>query len=277
MGLPGERLLADLLKRGRVTWAEHDAAAVAFYGPRHSHPDEHHFSYLQRGQTSIKLGERVMRVEAGMALFCPAGLVHDAPRLSRPEDYLDLLELKFALPGKPELPAAVIVAWPDEFVSVFRGLIREFRMNLRHRNLVLRSHLAHLAALCLRSDARGCPNLPRSLARIKRYRACSEQAILLMRQRFTEPLSLADLAGELGVSVSTLSHAFKAHTGLSPMRYLIDYRLSKALSLMASTDLKLAAIATNTGFAGEYYLSRAFQRRYGLPPRRYVEVAARRG
>ncbi len=270
------RFLHEVLKQGKVSWADHAVAATAFYGSRHVHASEHHLSYLQRGLAWMQAGSRSFQIKAGMAVFCPARVTHDARPLAGPEDYLDLLELKFVLPGRPRLPNVAVIASPNEFVGAFKALIAEFRLNRPYRELLLRMHLTHLLALYLRSLAAHESIPAKSVARVRRERTLVESAMKIMHARYDQRITIPALALELGVSASSFAHVFTSQTGLSPLRYLADYRLSRALALMTNTDLKLAAIAEMTGFCGEFHLSHAFRKRYGLSPRRYAAIAANR-
>jgi AraC family transcriptional regulator len=65
---------------------------------------------------------------------------------------------------------------------------------------------------------------------------------------------------------------FRRSTGTSPHRYVLRRRLEQARSLIATTAMPLAEVASATGFASQSHLSDAFLRRYGRTP-----GAARRG
>jgi AraC-like DNA-binding protein len=54
--------------------------------------------------------------------------------------------------------------------------------------------------------------------------------------------------------------------GLSPIRYLTEWRMHLATGLLASTDLTVAQIARRTGYDSQEAFSRAFKRRMGDAP-----------
>lgn len=69
----------------------------------------------------------------------------------------------------------------------------------------------------------------------------------------------------------------KQLTGLSPGKYLLRFRLNKALSLLRSTDYSIGKIAEKTGFASHNNFARAFRREFGHSPKqerckRYVAL-----
>ncbi len=89
----------------------------------------------------------------------------------------------------------------------------------------------------------------------------------LMLAHIAEPYSRAQLAAELGVSVSTLSHRYSEQTGRSIMQRRMELRLDQAASLLSS-GLTLDRIAAMTGFSSGFHLSRAFKQRFGTAPRK---------
>jgi AraC-like DNA-binding protein len=94
-----------------------------------------------------------------------------------------------------------------------------------------------------------------------------------LHDRLAEPLTLADLAADLHMSVSTLCHRYQAETGLSPMAERLRRRLALAQSLLLK-GRPLKIIAQDTGFCDPYHLSKAFKRLMGLSPRAFVRSLA---
>ncbi len=93
-----------------------------------------------------------------------------------------------------------------------------------------------------------------------------KSAITRIQNEFERDLDVKLLARELGVSYSWLRHTFTAHTGLSPHQYLLEFRLVRARSLLAETDLPIKEIATQTGFPDELYFSRFFRKKLNVTP-----------
>ena len=88
----------------------------------------------------------------------------------------------------------------------------------------------------------------------------------------TAPLSLADLAGDAGVSRYRLLRAFARELGLTPHAYIVQRRLAHARrQILAGTAL--ADVAAACGFYDQSHLNRCFVRQFGVTPRRYRERA----
>ena len=86
----------------------------------------------------------------------------------------------------------------------------------------------------------------------------------------TEPLSLAELARDSGVSRYQFIRAFARELGLTPHAYIVQRRLSHARRLILAGQA-LAEVATCCGFSDQSHLHRCFVRQFGITPRRYRE------
>jgi len=78
--------------------------------------------------------------------------------------------------------------------------------------------------------------------------------------------TVADLAMEAAVSRSLLDSRFRDVLGLSPIRYVKEWRMRVAQDLLATTEVKVAAIAKRVGYDSEEAFSRAFKRAQGQSP-----------
>jgi len=81
-----------------------------------------------------------------------------------------------------------------------------------------------------------------------------------------EDWSVATLARRVGVSRSVLAERFKRLLDQPPMHYLAGWRLQLAAQQMKTSELPMKTIADRAGYESEAAFSRAFKRRFGLPP-----------
>jgi len=72
-------------------------------------------------------------------------------------------------------------------------------------------------------------------------------------------LSLADLAGIVGVSAYHLSRTFRAVTGLTLSSYRIKLRARRALERLAEGERDLARLAAELGFSDQAHLTRTLR------------------
>ena len=81
-----------------------------------------------------------------------------------------------------------------------------------------------------------------------------------------EPAPLARLASLAAMSESTLTRAFRANTGLTPLQYQQRVRLEMAASLMRDHRLTLEVVAERCGFADVRHFRRLWTGAFGQPP-----------
>jgi AraC family transcriptional regulator len=91
----------------------------------------------------------------------------------------------------------------------------------------------------------------------------------------TRPLSLRELAAGACISTGYLSRVFRRHYGIGPVAAFELLRLARAATLLARSNLSVAAVAHDCGFANPYHFSRRFHRIYGQPPARYRHASPR--
>ena len=96
-------------------------------------------------------------------------------------------------------------------------------------------------------------------------------AIEQLRNEFDQPLQVEDMAQELGMSVSSFYHHFKAVTAMSPLQYQKQIRLQEARRLMLGEGLDAASAGYRVGYNDPSHFSREYKRLFGLPPLRDVE------
>lgn len=96
-----------------------------------------------------------------------------------------------------------------------------------------------------------------------------EQAAEILRAEFRRPPSASGLGSELGVSPTRLARGFRARFGESLGSYARNARLDWAADRLLGSDVGLARVAYEAGFADQSHLTRAFTARYGVPPGRF--------
>jgi AraC-like DNA-binding protein len=98
-----------------------------------------------------------------------------------------------------------------------------------------------------------------------------------VRANLGRAVTIADIAEELGYSVSHLRAVFRDRLGVSLGKYMRESRLSEAAQLLQSSDLNVSDIGERCGFESLYAFSRAFRKAYGIPPRTYRQLVQEGG
>ncbi|KIC09093.1 AraC family transcriptional regulator [Leisingera sp. ANG-M1] len=94
------------------------------------------------------------------------------------------------------------------------------------------------------------------------------KAIEIMEQHLETPVTIPELCRLAGVSQRQLNRLFQDCVRTSPQLYYRDIRLDRARGLVTQTELRMSEIALASGFASQVHFSRAYKKRFGLPPAR---------
>ncbi len=96
----------------------------------------------------------------------------------------------------------------------------------------------------------------------KGRRAQLQVMMQFIHANYKRQIALKDIAECVHISESRALQLFRQGIRLSPVAYLIQYRLKRAADLLESTDKAVAAIAFETGFSDAGYFCRTFRKHY---------------
>ncbi|MFP9137509.1 cupin domain-containing protein [Devosia sp. XGJD_8] len=91
-------------------------------------------------------------------------------------------------------------------------------------------------------------------------------ALALMHRRPERSWSVAELAGEAGMSRSAFSARFTDLVGQPVMQYLAQWRLHLARAQLLESRDPVGAVARRAGYESEAAFGRAFKQFFGVPP-----------
>ena len=92
------------------------------------------------------------------------------------------------------------------------------------------------------------------------------KARLRIREELESPLTIQQVADDLGMSYSNFRKLFKEYTGLSPATYQQDLRLQRAKELLTTTNMSIKEIAYQLNFDSPDYFSAKFKIKTGRKP-----------
>lgn len=206
--------------------------------------------------------ERLEHRDAGVAVFFdPAALGEDA-RSPWPAWRSHPLLFPF-LHGQPggllrlTVPAVRRPAWD--------AAIRSIETELSARQDGYRqATLAHLTLLLIDLARLAGP----VVAELRRSgEPLLAEVFAVIDRRHAEPLSLSDVAAELGMTPGHLTTVVRRRTGRTVGEWIAERRMATARGLLAETDLPIAEVARRVGMTDPGYFSRLFGREHGVSPR----------
>lgn len=92
------------------------------------------------------------------------------------------------------------------------------------------------------------------------------RTLALMHRQPEHDWSVADLAGEAGMSRSAFSARFTELVGQPAMQYLAQWRLHLARAQLLETREPVSTVASRAGYQSEAAFGRAFKQFFGTPP-----------
>jgi AraC family transcriptional regulator, transcriptional activator of pobA len=101
------------------------------------------------------------------------------------------------------------------------------------------------------------------------------EAFAVIDQRHTEPLSLRDVAREVGMTPGHLTTIVRRRTGRTVQDWIVERRMAEARNLLSETDIPIQEVARRVGIPDAGYFSRLFRRTHGTSPRGWRIRSAR--
>ena len=84
-------------------------------------------------------------------------------------------------------------------------------------------------------------------------------------------LSVASVAEHFCFSPSYLTRLFKEQEGLTPIQFIDETRMKKAIELLNHRTLTVNQIAEAVGYKNQFYFTKRFKRYFGMPPTKYKQ------
>jgi AraC-like DNA-binding protein len=94
-------------------------------------------------------------------------------------------------------------------------------------------------------------------------------ALSAIHDRVNTPWTVESLAEAAGMSRSAFAARFKGLLGQTPLEYVTEWRMQKAMPLLQQRDKKLIDVARSVGYESDAAFSKAFKRVVGANPSDY--------
>jgi len=253
-------------------------------------PHGHRFyelMFLESGRGHHRVGGRRAEVRAGDVLVIAPGEVHDARGMAGSEGWLLLFEAAALDPSRTD--AQVFTALPE---LVLLGFVRpgerggdgghfhvataergrwsarfaELHAELARPRLGYEVSARALLTLILIDAARLAAE-SEQLAKVPpQARPLLARVFQLIESRFHRPISLQDVAKEVGRSPAHLTTLVKRQTGRSVLEWIIERRMAEARRLLVETELEVGDIGQRVSYLDAGYFIRQFRKVNGATP-----------
>lgn len=105
--------------------------------------------------------------------------------------------------------------------------------------------------------------------RVQRDGERIKKMLQYVQAHYMEELQVAEIAESASVSASECLRCFRNTIGITPMQYVIQFRVEKAAVLLTDTEMKITEIGAQCGFLEMSYFARTFRRVKGCTPSEY--------
>jgi AraC family transcriptional regulator, melibiose operon regulatory protein len=252
---------------------------------RPDHHNEVELNLLESGWVVYLLGGRKVRIEAGRLSIFWAAIPHQIIEFGTETEYFVAtipfpFFLQYRLPDsfvQPLLRGEVHSEPPPGLGSLDQLLFARWEADLQKpreetKDIVLLEMEARLrrmaAALPAASAAKG-KGRHRHLNLQEGGLNNVEQMACLIAQRYTEPLTVEQIAAAVGLHPNYAMSLFRKAFGTTLIEYLTHHRVSHAQRLLATSDEKIVDVAYESGFNSISRFNEAFRRACGCSPREY--------
>lgn len=93
--------------------------------------------------------------------------------------------------------------------------------------------------------------------------------IQYLKKNYAYEITLSELANLIPMSEGQFCRVFKQYMKMSPMQYLLRFRILQSCRLLQETDKKIGEIANLTGFNNISYFNKVFLKTIGCTPKEY--------
>lgn len=90
-----------------------------------------------------------------------------------------------------------------------------------------------------------------------------------LRDNLSHQWTVDEMASLVGLGHTAFSEKVKNFTGFSPLNYLINIRISKAINLLKRQEANVTEIALDTGFYSSQHFATTFKKLTGYSPREF--------
>ena len=255
--------------------------------PPHWH-DEFELVVITEGRVRVRIAGREFLLSAGDGYFTNSGILHAAVLMTRSGHQHamvfsphmiscgpDLVWKSCVIPvlNNPRLPyirLTAAVPWQKDILAMAENAWQYGAYEKKDYPIHVRHLLSQVFALIV-SNAETVESESAYTDKYQRDELRVKKALLFIEKNYGTSITLDEIASSASIGVSTCLRLFSTVLGTTPIRYLMEYRLQKAVEeLNHPGDRSIAEIAYSCGFTDASYVNRGFQKAYGTTPSKHM-------
>ena len=245
--------------------------------------NEFELIYIQEGSVTCHINQTAYTLAAGEGMMINSGALHrftsghygiitnsifSSVFLAASDS---LIYRKYIMPLEKSDKACVVFredgAWQSRILSLLDTLFAKLSEPERNE-LWIRNQVSEVWLLMMENlnreelrekETAGGNNAGRVLQIMMQY----------IQTHYELPITLADIAGAGNISKNTALRYFREQIRISPVEYLIQYRIRMACKMLRETSEKIAYISVCAGYDNISYFNRSFKKYVGKTPMQY--------
>lgn len=99
--------------------------------------------------------------------------------------------------------------------------------------------------------------------------AAFQKALDYVHTHYADHLTIREIAGSVPINKNLLTSLFNKYTNMPPMKYLSEYRLNIARSMLLHTDKRVSDISIDVGYNQLSHFIEQFRINYGMSPLKF--------
>ena len=284
----GRELLTYGTKDYPIAFFDDDLTRVSV--PYHWH-DELELVILTEGSVRVRIAGSEFTLKAGDGFFANSGILHAetlttptghqhalvfSPRIISPCE--DLVWKKYVMPvlGNPQIPFLWLkasVPWHKEILNLGETAWNQGAYETKDHPLEVRFSLSKVFS-CIADHMEDMEKESPYTSAFQRDELRIKKILVYIENNYGANVTLNDIAKSANISASTCLRLFSTVLGTTPIKYLMTFRLQKAVEeLKRANGRSISDIAFSCGFSDASYFNRCFRKEYGVTPSDYISKA----
>lgn len=257
--LPDEELPIQLTNNRK------NYASEIFFSHWHEHIEMH---YIVQGMADFHMGQQCYQVQQGDLLIINSNELHNGYCTSAPYSadviIFNIPDLSAELAKKNYIFQPLIRS--DATIrELITRIFQEQQLQQPGYKQLCRALVLELFVYLSRNYV--LQSLPER-DNIKRKRDLERLNAVLyyISNHYMEKISIEQLAEMVCLSQDRFGHLFREGVGQSPLQYINNLRLNKAMSLLKTNEYSVTEVANAVGFRDYNHFGRLFSKHYGCTP-----------
>ena len=224
--------------------------------------------YVVRGRTVIRLEQEEMDAGEGALVIANSNVLHEGYNRDGEMEVLvvifDMEDFSREFADK-NIIFCPMISGDAEISRIMFHIYEEYQRKEIGYRLVCKGELLKLVTYLARNNALEMLSEEDGLRRRKKLERLNT-VYQYIEKHYTEVITNRDLADLVHLSEGRFCHIFKESAGVSPLQYINEVRLNKAMNLLKKENFMATEVAEAVGFSDYNNFGRMFRKYFGCTP-----------